>query len=676
MATSYGAAAARGIETGFNLGLRADAAEEEKRARAVQESRQRQADARSQEELGLRRSADARAERRLADAEDRDIRGRAVTGLEGRRKELLDAASAAQASGSQVPSSLAEEYAKVSARLAQFRQQALDDASRLATGQINLENMTPAQAYKAVTVGTGMRMEDLAGMPKHAADLQAGMETNNNGLTLQAVNGLMGPQLRQGVGQPSPYGGTITRKEIIGLDPARDGAGVDHPNRVIPRLRVYVQRPGEAAERYYDAPMTKGRSTDPDDPVVAIDITKALDWVGNLGVLSSALQRPDLKEKLAQGEQEAGPEVNKYFDEFYSLSKPKKQQVTRERVDLGDRVVEREIEPTTGRIISEKEMKKGAVPRQMGLGTGAATYQAKLAEINRQEEEGEITPEQAKIDRRALTAGIKPDMKGAGPGAGLSERYHKDPKYAEDVDYWAKLLEAGGELPPRFAQSGAGKEMFQDIIQKVPDFGGGDPRKQMANRAEYGGAKAGARTLGNRTANFELAKSEAYNLADMVSEFSSKVPRTNYPKINEAIVAWESNTGDVSVRQFGGAINSFIQAYTRALIPTGVAAEKSKEHVRELLRTADSHDQVLGVIDLLKREMEAAGKAPEIVRKKQREAVIKSAPEIDQPPRRGIGGAPAPAAAPAVAPPGVRTATNPRTGEKLMLQNGKWVPLQ
>lgn len=672
MATSYGAAAARGIETGFGLGLRSDAAAEEKRSRQVQEDRQRAADTRANEELGLRRAADERAEKRLVTAEKRDVLGRATTALEGRRNELLAAGTAAQTAGTAPPTGLAEEYATVSARLAQFRQQALDDASRLATGQLDLDTMEPAQMYRAVTVGTGMSMEDLAQMPKHSADLQAGMETGNTGLTMQAVNGLLAPQLRQGVGQPSPYGGTITRKEIIGLDPARDGAGRDHPNRVIPRLRVYVQRPGDPGERYYDAPMTKDRSTDPGDPVVSLDIKQAMDWVGNLGVLTTALQRPDLQEKLSQGEREVGPEVKKYFDEFYSLSKPKKQQqqVTRERVDLGDRVVERELDQT-GRVISEKTLNKGAAPRIV-----ANSFQEKLDEINRALEAGEITAAEADTRRKALTSGIKPGKDGAGPGAGagLSDRYGKDQKYATDVDYWAKLVAAGGELPPRFAQSGAGKEMFQDIIQKVPDFGGGDPRNQMANRSEYQGAKAGARAVGQRTANFELAKSEAYTMADLVTESSARFGRTDFPLVNKAIVSWEKNTGDVNVRQFGAAINSFINAYARAVAPIGTPAQKEKEHAREMLNDADSHDQVIGIIAQLKQEMEAAGKAPEIVREKQREAVSKMAPEIDKPRRPGLGvggAAPAPAA-----PPGVRTATNPQTGEKLMLQNGKWVPLQ
>jgi hypothetical protein len=317
----------------------------------------------------------------LKDVERRDATGRATTALQGRRAELLAAGTAAQTAGMPVPAGTAEEYASVSSRLAQFRQMALDDASRLATGQLDLDSMTPAQMYKAVTVGTGMTSQDLAGMPKHSADLQAGMDTANNGLTLQAVNGMFGPQLRMGVGQPSPHGGTITRKEIIGLDPARDGSGQDHPDKMIPRVRVYVQRPGDPTERYYDAPMTRNRSTEADDPVVAIDVRKALDWAGNLGVLTTALQRPDIKQKFDRGEKEVGPEVKKYFDEFYSLSKPGKKTVSHEKVDLGDRVLDRELD-ASGRVISEKELKKGAVPKASA--TSRPRKPTRVARLSRQ----------------------------------------------------------------------------------------------------------------------------------------------------------------------------------------------------------------------------------------------------------------------------------------------------
>jgi len=684
MAASFGAGAARGIETGFGLGLRADAAAEEKRQRGVQEARQVQADTRAEEELKIRRTADQRAETRLQDAERRDATTRATTALTGRRAELLAASTAAQTAGAPVPAGTAEEYATVSGRLAKLRQAALDDASRLAAGQLDLGSMPPAQAFRAVTVGTGMTMRDLAGMPQHANDLQAGIETNNQGLTLQAVNGLFAPRLRQGVGEEVPSGGKITRKEVIRLVPAKDANGQMDPDKVFPVIRVYVQRPGDTQERYYDAPMTRGASVQ-DEQVEPISVKKSLDWVGSLGVLTTALQRPDIAEKMVQGEREVGPEVQKYFDEFYALSKPSKKTTTREKVDLGDRILDREID-ATGKVVNQTELKKGAPPKLFSPNerAGAATYHAKLAEINRAEEDGDITAEDAATQRRALTSGIRPSTAkggagggGGGDGAGLSDKFKDDPEYAGQVDYWAKLVAAGGDLPARFGQSGAGKTMLPDVLQRVPSFSP-DPRQQLANKAEYGGAKAGSRTVGQRSANFELAKSEAYAMADLVVDASKAVGRTDFIPVNKLLLAAKEGTGDVPTVQFGAAINSFINAYARAVAPIGTPGVTEKEHAREMLNRAQSNDQVTGIIEQLKKEMAAAGQTPADVRGKQREAVMSSAPELGPAatPARGLGlQQPGGAAAPK-APLGVRTATNPKTGEKLMLQNGQWVPLK
>jgi hypothetical protein len=668
MATSFGAGAARGIETGFGLGLRADAAAEEKRQRGVQEARQAQADTRAEEELKIRRTADQRAETRLQDAERRDATARATTALTGRRAELLAASTAAQTAGAPVPAGTAEEYASVSGRLARLRQAALDDASRLAAGQLDLGSMPPAQAFKAVTVGTGMTMKDLAGMPQHANDLQAGIETNNQGLTLQAVNGLFAPRLRQGVGEEAPSGGKITRKEVIRLVPAKDANGQMDPDKVFPVIRVYVQRPGDVQERYYDAPMTRGASVQ-DEQVEPISVKKSLDWVGNLGVLTTAMQRPDIAEKLAQGEREAGPEVQKYFDEFYSLTKPSKKTTSREKVDLGDRVRFDTLD-TSGNVTKTEYEKKGAAPRAPTTNAGLGLYRAKLQDINQAEESGDITSEDAAAQRRALTSGIRPAKGGTGGDeAGLSSKFKNDPEYAGQVDYWAKLVAAGGDLPARFGQSGAGKTMLPDVLQRVPSFSP-DPRQQLANKAEYGGAKAGSRTVGQRSANFELAKSEAYAMADLVVEASKAVGRTDFMPVNRLLLAAKEGTGDVATVQFGASINSFINAYARAVAPIGTPGVTEKEHAREMLNRAQSNDQVTGIIEQLKKEMVAAGQAPADVRAKQREAVMSSAPELG--PARGLG-LQQPAAAPKAQP---KVYVNKTTGERITFQNGKWVPVQ
>lgn len=646
MATSWGEAAARGVESGFGLGLRADQAAEEKRARAVQEQRQVAADQRAEQELSIRRDAEARQERRLADAERRAALGSATAALEGRRKELLAAGQAAGISGAPVPAGLQEEYGQVSTRLAALRQQALDDASRLATGQLSMDTMSPTQLYRTVTLGTGMTARDLQSMPKHAGDLEAGMSTGNNGLVLQSVNGLLAPALRVGVGTPSPYGGTITRKEVIGLDPARDANGVDHPGKVIPRLRVYVQRPGDPGERYYDAPMTMDRSGNPDDKVAAIDIRKAMDWVGNLGTLAAALQRPDLQQKLAQGEREAGPEVQRYFDEFNLAIKPGKKSVTREKVDLGGYVLDREIGPN-GEVMSERRLEKTAVPKAAG-----AELEERLKLLDSEHAAGRLADDEYKLRRADLISGIRSRPKAGGGGAttaSFSEKYQNDAEYKKQVDYWAELLAKGGSLPPRFAQSGAGKVMYGDIVQRVPQISAG-AGEMLANQSELGGAKAGARAVGTRAANFALAKSEAYEMADMVTQASKAVSRTDFLPINRAIIAFERNTGDPDVVKYGAAINSFIQAYARAVSPVGQPTVNDKQHARIMLEAAQSHEQVVANIGQLKAEMEAAGRAPDVVRTQQRTAITGGL---------GLGGAqPQPQPAPGAARQPVKIASD------------------
>ena len=47
-----------------------------------------------------------------------------------------------------------------------------------------------------------------------------------------------------------------------------------------------------------------------------------------------------------------------------------------------------------------------------------------------------------------------------------------------------------------------------------------------------------------RSANFWPAEKEVYAMADLVTEASSKVPRTQFMPINKAIIAYENNTGD------------------------------------------------------------------------------------------------------------------------------------
>lgn len=214
--------------------------------------------------------------------------------------------------------------------------------------------------------------------------------------------------------------------------------------------------------------------------------------------------------------------------------------------------------------------------------------------------------------------------KAAGADAGnqgVSEKYKTDPEYKKRVDFWAKYMKDGSPLPARFAQSGAGKAMYSDIISVTPTLGSGNPAEMRAGAVALASEKSEARALGTRTAAIEQAASEAREMSSIVLETSEKFERTKFQPINEVLAAYEKKTGGTEVRQFGAAINSYINAYARAVNPSGVATVSDKEHAREMLSTADSHEQVKAIISVLDREMTAAQHSPKNVKDSLRKEI-------------------------------------------------------
>jgi hypothetical protein len=147
------------------------------------------------------------------------------------------------------------------------------------------------------------------------------------------------------------------------------------------------------------------------------------------------------------------------------------------------------------------------------------------------------------------------------------------------------------------------------------------PEQIAAKMAEFEGIKAGERTLGTRTANIEMAVTEAQQMAPLALEASQKVDRTQYPSLNKVLLAAEKGTGDENVVRLGVATNSLVNIYARAINPTGVPTVSDKEHARELLASAWSKGQYQAGVDQLMKELAAARKSPGIVRKEFSNAV-------------------------------------------------------
>ena len=571
----------RGVESGFSMGRQAAQDEEAKRARKVQEERQAADDLRRAEghELDAQRARFGLEQAQSTAARQEETRHAAI--LEGEASEIEKAQAARQAQGLPLDETSATRYAEIKSGLARRSQAALDFFSRAKVGQVNPMDAPGPELRMNITAATGMLPEELPIARAGAADIEAGMETANWGLVTQGVNKAMIGQLKRGVGTPSPYGGTITRKEVIGLDPAIDAAGNEHPNRFIPRLRVYVAGVSPTGgEMYYDAPMTQNGSTEDGDKVVAIDIKKGMDWLANVKMLAEMGERPDVKAKLAPGPND---EAKRYIEQLRTLTTPQTKLVS-----------------AGGQAFKQTGSQVEALGPKPETPAEAALREQRAAA--------------AAVDRARVDGTLPAPKKASGGGGGGGGGGTKPTLSPEAITLAAERLWAGDKSAlqnlGRGVQGGANVVAINNEIARLGKEKGKSARDIALAMQEFVGLGAAQRSLGTRAANFGMAKAEADEMAAIVLQTSEAYGRTNFPPINKALNYFETNTGGTEIRQFGAAINSFINAYARAISPTGQVTVSDKNHARELLSAADSPAQVRAVMATLRQEMEAAGRAP------------------------------------------------------------------
>ena len=626
------AGVAAGLNTDYGMARDAYQDEQTQKRQVVEDAYKARADERADEaskreneRLELMRSTEQRQQQRLDETERQQRSALATTALKESIADLEVTAKARQLQNMPVDPEDEKRYGELQAQLRAARQESINFFTRVQGRQMSLDDAPPKDLHLHWVRATGMTLQEMAQMPQHIKDIQDGLQYRNDDLQIKGINGLLGPTyLKRGIGEPSPYGGTITKKEVVRLVPARDANGVDHPDKVYPILRVYTDQMGpDGQPLYYDAAMTRDGTTAENDEIVPISLKRGFDFMGNMGTLAELMKRPEIAKRLEQGEKEGGAEARKYLEDLRARSRPTKKVVTRERVDLGDKYLEREVDET-GKILSEKELRKGAAPRVFAPpragGAGGA-------------------PE-ATLDDETLTS--------------MAEQY-----LAGDKSVFQNL--------GRGAQGAANVVALRQRVTQVAKEAGMTPDQIALVQNEFQGMGAAQRALGTRSANFGLAEKEAYAMADLVTEASSKVPRTQFMPINKAIIAYENKTGDPEARQFGAALNSFINAYARAVSPIGTPTVSDKDHARSMLSTADSHEALVAIMNQLKREMDAAGAAPGAVQKQMRERQSQNAARVrdrasNQMPTFGSEADAAAAAKAGKIKPGDRITINGQTG--------------
>lgn len=179
---------------------------------------------------------------------------------------------------------------------------------------------------------------------------------------------------------------------------------------------------------------------------------------------------------------------------------------------------------------------------------------------------------------------------------------------------------------------GRGRQGAENIVKLRAKIGeinaarGETGSEQAMRNAEMFGVKSAARTVATKGANIDLAATEFNQVLPVVVQASNSVSRKNYPDLNRIIQAYNEKTGDPNIVAFGGAVNTLVNIYARAISPQGIGTVSDKEHAREILQKAWSQGQFDAAVGMMKQEIDAALASPAKVREEQRRRFLGGQP--------------------------------------------------
>jgi hypothetical protein len=116
-----------------------------------------------------------------------------------------------------------------------------------------------------------------------------------------------------------------------------------------------------------------------------------------------------------------------------------------------------------------------------------------------------------------------------------------------------------------------------------------------------------------------MAGAEAQKFIKIANDASEKVDRTQFKSLNSVLQAAEKHAGGEDVIKLATATNSLINAYARAISPSGTPTVSDKEHARDILDTAFSKGQFKAATDVMMQEIDAAKASPGTAKEALRE---------------------------------------------------------
>lgn len=452
MARSVGEAAATGLQAGLGLALQLnnqrDAKIDRERRRAIED-----------EDRTRRLQRDEATTSLQALTSQKAMLGSEVQAAEAAGVSLSPERQLAIAEGTKaVNAGISKAYATMGgADLSALDKKYTDAVEQVKAGKIDMAALSGPEFGAIFTQATGhspkMYLRGPGGEPSPIEQagimVQQGMDGDDPDKAIQGLNILLKPKIQRVAGKPSPHGGTIIGAEIasLHLDP---NSPKDDPH-VVPMLKVYVNDPSESGPRmengatgWYMAPLTKGRETGKDAQVESLSVKGGFDFMGQNMMLAEQLNQPEARAKVEEAYSQPGMTPEDWLNVRAQLGvRAPEKKVSMNVIPAGGRLAttvsdkqgnpvttytdgppKRERAPTLiekaeqladerGTSFDEEYTKLKAIG-----GAGTAKIETGLAEVDKAEQAGRITPRQAEIERRAIRSGIKPGKYTGGDGTG------------------------------------------------------------------------------------------------------------------------------------------------------------------------------------------------------------------------------------------------------------------
>lgn len=231
--------------------------------------------------------------------------------------------------------------------------------------------------YKKAATTAFNHVSDLVGKAKAEGANSIGLADVNNTEFLQSLGVLMRPDIERGIGEKdSVTGKTIVNKKIAMIIPYEDqGLVVD----------VEVELDDGTS---YMAPITEGRSRDPDDPVKIIPIDKFMDNIEGYTRMASAYNQPDLQNAVKRytgtpAKPNSSAEVTKrqYFRELGDIDRDEAKELSKVKTttEYGEAIAPEEVEAAKQLVkdnfasMREKINTRYGMTEQKPVGKGSAS---------------------------------------------------------------------------------------------------------------------------------------------------------------------------------------------------------------------------------------------------------------------------------------------------------------